>query len=50
MHVLSPQPIGPFATRGEYHHTKLYDGSELPAASPHRRFRFRWFMRRVAHV
>lgn len=50
MHVLSPQPIGPFATRGEYHHTKLYDGSELPASSPQRRCRFRWFMRREAQA
>jgi hypothetical protein len=50
MHALSPQPIGPFATRGEYHHTKLYDGSEPPSSQPRRRFRFRWFTRRMAQA
>ena len=45
MYAQTPFPIGPFATRGEYPRIKLYDGWK--PSGPQRRYRFRWFTRRV---
>jgi hypothetical protein len=43
MYAQTPFPIGPFASRGDHPHAKLYDGWK-PA--PERRFRFRLFTRK----